>query len=156
MAWNPNTDPSVAGYNLYYGGASRTYTNVINVGSTTNVMIVNGLVEGKTYYFAVTAYTFEGSESDFSDEIHVYGAGVDDDDARRDVWFDPCRFDFRSLAANWYELQQSTDLVHWTTVWQTTGSRTSGWNMTRAINAPGAQFYRVVLHCFVSKAREFV
>jgi len=35
LEWNPNTDPSVAGYNVYYGGTSRTYTNVINAGNST-------------------------------------------------------------------------------------------------------------------------
>jgi hypothetical protein len=56
LDWNPNTDPSIAGYNVYYGGASHSYTNVINIGSSTNA-VVGGLLEGQTYYFAVTAYT---------------------------------------------------------------------------------------------------
>ena len=35
LQWNPSTDPSVVGYNVYYGVASRTYTNKIDVGNTT-------------------------------------------------------------------------------------------------------------------------
>jgi hypothetical protein len=36
LAWNPSTDPLVAGYNIYYGGASGTYTNEICAGNATN------------------------------------------------------------------------------------------------------------------------
>src|SRR5947199_354933 len=68
LQWNPNTDPSVVGYNLYVGASSRNYTNVTSVGNSTN-KIVGGLKEGKNYYFAVTAYDVEGYESDYSEEI---------------------------------------------------------------------------------------
>ena len=27
LAWNQSTDPTIVGYNIYYGGASGTYTN---------------------------------------------------------------------------------------------------------------------------------
>src|SRR5262245_58719956 len=68
LQWNPSTDPSVTGYNIYYGAASRTYTNKIDVGNTTNATI-SGLVEGVTYYFAATAYNILGAESDYSAEV---------------------------------------------------------------------------------------
>jgi len=32
LAWNACTDPNVAGYNVYYGGASGAYTNEICAG----------------------------------------------------------------------------------------------------------------------------
>ena len=67
LAWNASADPTVAGYKAYYGVASRTYTNIINVGKATNVTI-SGLVEGATYYFAATAYDTLGVESAFSIE----------------------------------------------------------------------------------------
>ena len=50
LAWNPSTDPTVVGYNLYYGGTSGTYTNMINAGNVTNTTI-SGLIQGTTYYF---------------------------------------------------------------------------------------------------------
>jgi hypothetical protein len=68
LAWNPSTDPIVAGYNIYYGGASATYTNEIPVGNATNVTI-SGLVPGATYYFAATTYSAAGVESAFSSEV---------------------------------------------------------------------------------------
>ena len=48
--------------------ASRTYTNKVNAGNATSVTIP-GLVDGTTYYFAVTAYDILALESDYSDEI---------------------------------------------------------------------------------------
>ena len=68
LAWNPSTDPNVAGYNIYYGGVSHTYTNKIPVGNATSVTI-SGLVQGTTYYFAATTYSASGLESQFSSEL---------------------------------------------------------------------------------------
>ncbi len=68
LAWDPSPDDSVAGYNAYYGVASRSYTNLIDVGDATRATIP-GLIEGTTYFFAVTAYNFLGLESVFSDEL---------------------------------------------------------------------------------------
>ena len=68
LAWDPSPDPSVVGYRLYEGNESLVYTNVINIGNGTTATIV-GLIEGATYYFAVTAYDANGVESSFSGEI---------------------------------------------------------------------------------------
>lgn len=68
LTWSPSPDANVAGYNVYYGVASRNYTNRIDVGTATNAT-VNGLIEGVTYYFAATAYNILGVESDYSEEV---------------------------------------------------------------------------------------
>src|SRR5438067_3721520 len=62
LVWNPSPGTNVAGYNVYYGGASRSYTNKVNAGNATNAT-VSGLIEGGTYFFAVTAYDSNGLES---------------------------------------------------------------------------------------------
>ena len=67
LAWDPSLDTNVAGCNVYYGVASHSYTNMVHVGKATNATI-SGLVEGVTYYFAATAYSILGLESDFSNE----------------------------------------------------------------------------------------
>lgn len=67
LSWDPNTEPDLAGYKVYYGTSSHNYTETIDVGNTTTYQIT-GLSEG-TYYFAVTAYDTSGNESDFSDEV---------------------------------------------------------------------------------------
>ena len=68
LAWNASTNPIVAGYNVYYGGASGTYTNEMAVGTATNVTI-SGLIQGAIYCFAATTYTSSGVESPFSSEV---------------------------------------------------------------------------------------
>src|SRR5258708_12781651 len=68
LAWDPSTDPSVAGYRVYDGVASHTYTSVTNVGAATRVML-SGLTTGTTYFFAVTSYTTTGLESPFSGQL---------------------------------------------------------------------------------------
>ena len=67
LQWLPSTDPNVVGYNIYYGGASETYTNKISAADMTNA-VVSGLAPGDIYYFAVTAYDDTGLESPFSNE----------------------------------------------------------------------------------------
>lgn len=74
LAWDSNPESDIGGYIVYYGCASRNYTNAVNVGNvTTNT--VRGLVDGATYFFAVTAYNTNGLESDFSDEVSYSSAG---------------------------------------------------------------------------------
>jgi hypothetical protein len=68
LAWNPSTDPTVVGYNLYFGGTSGTYTNMINAGNVTNTTI-SGLIPGTTYYFVATTYSSLGVQSPFSNEV---------------------------------------------------------------------------------------
>jgi hypothetical protein len=68
LAWNPDAGTNIGGYKIYYGAASRTYANVNNVGNVTNAT-VSGLVSGKVYYFAATAYDTSGAESDYSAEV---------------------------------------------------------------------------------------
>lgn len=68
LAWNRSTNPIVAGYYIYYGGISGTYTNVIDAGNATNTTI-SGLIPGTICYFAATAYSASGLESPFSSEI---------------------------------------------------------------------------------------
>ena len=68
LAWNASTDPTVVGYNIYYGGASGDYTNTLSAGNATN-LTVSGLVAGDTYYFAATSYNSSGVQSPFSSEV---------------------------------------------------------------------------------------
>jgi hypothetical protein len=68
LAWDANTEPDLGGYRLYYGTASQAYSQVIDVGNTTQVTVSN-LNQGGTYFFVVTAYNLQGAESDYSNEI---------------------------------------------------------------------------------------
>jgi hypothetical protein len=68
LAWDPNDEPDVAGYIVYYGTQSGAYDFDVDVGNYDSVTI-SGLEKNMKYYLAVTAYDIEGNESDFSDEI---------------------------------------------------------------------------------------
>jgi hypothetical protein len=68
LAWSSSADTNVVGYRIYYGVASRSYTNMIDVGDALTATVTN-LVEGTTYYFAATAYNILGMESEYSDEV---------------------------------------------------------------------------------------
>jgi len=68
LAWDPSPDPAVKGYNVYCGGSSQSYTNLINAQAGTN-LTVTGLVAGGTYYFAATSYDASGLESVPSAEV---------------------------------------------------------------------------------------
>jgi len=144
LDWNPNPDSSIAGYNVYYGNASRSYTSVTNVGSSTNTM-VGGLLEGQTYYFAVTAYTYDGEESDYSDEfVYLVPGMLTLTQATTPA--SPLIIRFPVEAGHSYQLQQSTDLVNWTTFWQTTGYSNVWVEFNAPITPAPAGFYRVVSH----------
>lgn len=74
--WNMNSESDLAGYIVYYGTASRTYSlmstsiGMAGDGSTgTPSKIISGLLDGTTYYFGVTAYDATGNESTFSGEV---------------------------------------------------------------------------------------
>jgi hypothetical protein len=68
-----NTDGSIlnnlAGFHVYYGTAADAMSLEIDVpGATSTSYVVDGLAPG-TYYFAVTAYSSSGTESDESNVV---------------------------------------------------------------------------------------
>ena len=68
LEWDPPADGVIAGYVIRYGARSGTYTNQIDVGSTTRFS-VNGLNAGRGYYFTVVAYDSARSLSAPSGEV---------------------------------------------------------------------------------------
>ena len=68
LEWDPNTEPDLAGYNIYWGYASGDYAFSADVGNQTTYT-VTGLIPGMTYYYVATAYDTDGLESDYSDEV---------------------------------------------------------------------------------------
>jgi hypothetical protein len=72
LAWNPNTDPDLAGYKIYESTSSGTYGAAIaTVPPSTTSFAVTGLQRGVTYYFVITAYDTSGNESARSAEVRV-------------------------------------------------------------------------------------
>jgi hypothetical protein len=67
LTWDPDPASNLAGYRLYYGTSSGVYTQEIDVGNMTATLVSN-LTEGRTYFFAVTAYN-TAAESLPSNEV---------------------------------------------------------------------------------------
>jgi hypothetical protein len=72
LAWNPNSEPDLAGYKLNIGIQSIVAGNppveIRDVGNVTQHQ-VDGLDYGTTYFFTATAYNQAGLESGHSNEV---------------------------------------------------------------------------------------
>src|SRR5205085_847430 len=74
LQWDPNPEPDISGYRLFYGPSSGNYTQQIDVRNTTAATVSN-LADG-TYFFVVTAYNTAIVESLPSDEVSaIVGVG---------------------------------------------------------------------------------
>jgi hypothetical protein len=58
----------------------------------------------------------------------------------------PMQIRFPVDIGHWYELQQSTDLISWSTISQTTGVSNVWVEFDAPASASKAVFYRVILH----------
>ena len=71
LTWDQGSESDLAGYKVYFGTSSGTYSLPTDVGLT-NQHTVPNLTEGMTYYFAVTAYDTAGNESLPSNEVSAF------------------------------------------------------------------------------------
>ncbi len=85
LAWDPNSEPDLAGYRVYYkeafsgppynGTGATEGDSPIDVGNVTEFTL-SGLTDGVTYFFVVTAYDTEGLESDYSNEVNTVAGNM--------------------------------------------------------------------------------
>jgi hypothetical protein len=71
LTWTAPTSGAAVGYRVYYGTASKNYSQTKGSGTysaTTNISL-SDLPTGNTYYFAVTAVDAAGVESSYSNEV---------------------------------------------------------------------------------------
>ena len=68
LEWYAVIHSLLEGYVVHYGTYSGDYDVSLDVGNWTSCTIAD-LEESETYYFAVTAYSTEEEESDFSNEV---------------------------------------------------------------------------------------
>ncbi|HOX59732.1 MAG TPA: hypothetical protein P5205_21445 [Candidatus Paceibacterota bacterium] len=67
LAWDASPSAAVAGYRVYWGTNSRAYFGVTNAGLVLTQAVV--LPHRGRWFFAATAYSTNGLESDFSSEV---------------------------------------------------------------------------------------
>lgn len=82
LSWDANTEPTLAGYRVYYKSGSSLFPfdgteasegmSPIDVRNSTTTTI-SGLDPDKSYYFTVTAYDSLGVEGDYSRIVYVPG-----------------------------------------------------------------------------------
>jgi hypothetical protein len=67
LSWDRNAtrsdEPMASGYRIYYGTASNTYANSLDVGNVTAFTVPAILTDGTAYYFRVKSYNVYGTES---------------------------------------------------------------------------------------------
>lgn len=116
LAWGGSTDSTTTGYVVYAFEENTTLLARVDVGGSTYVEI-DGLKEGLSYTFYVTAYNPYYVESPPSLAVNfqvpglvlmVSGAGIG-----------PCRVCFPAAPGCSHGLQAPTGLVNWSTIWQT-------------------------------------
>lgn len=142
LTWNASASPNVIGYDIYYGPACGTYTNMVSVGNVTNATI-SGLGEAVPSYFVVKARNSVGLESLPSNEIAC--------DVATSVWLaiqTICQLGVPASVtitangatpAQWV-LESSSDLKNWTTTAVGTNPLV---NVSLAVTGSPALFFRL-------------
>lgn len=70
LSWDASAGPDLAGYKIYQATASGAHgAPIATVPTDLTSYTVTGLETGTTYFFVVTAYNSDGSESSFSNEV---------------------------------------------------------------------------------------
>jgi hypothetical protein len=66
LTWDRNAsrsdEPMVSGYRVYYGTATNSYNQSLDVGNVTSFTVPSVLQDGTTYYFRVKSYNVFGTE----------------------------------------------------------------------------------------------
>lgn len=145
LAWNPSPSSGVAGYNLYVLEENSVTPTRITVGNT-NQITVTSLKEGLHYSFTVTAYNASAMESTPSNEaLFVVPVPLSMVSATSNGLK---RIQFQGAPGRSYELQATSDLRTWATIWQTGSVATYA---PLEFEDPesgilGCRFYRLVVH----------
>lgn len=91
LFWNENRESDLAGYNIYF--SYSYYGQYELIGSSAYADFVDyDAVNGETYYYAVTAYDYNGNESDLSRDV-IYSTP-------RPEGFNQAIFDFHQFPEN--------------------------------------------------------
>jgi hypothetical protein len=116
LSWNQSPGSAVTGYYVYAHEENAPAPTRLDAGNTNHFVLPN-LKEGLRYTFTVTAYNAAGSESAPSGTaLVVVPVPIEMLSASptTGLW----RIQFPGAPGRSYELQATTDLKTWTTIWQ--------------------------------------
>ena len=144
LGWNPDASADVAGYMVLYGTNSALPDQSVDSPGTS--ITINGLQPGQTYYFSVAAYNSQSVIGPHSAPIPYLvpgkliltpGAGGA-----------PMTLTFPVAPSSWYEVQASSDLVNWQTIYVTAAYYFNDWVAFTDYDVPifPQRFYRLVMH----------
>jgi len=144
LGWNAETN--VAGYVLYYGTNSGSYTSNytyrIDAGTNLSATATN-LQPGQNYYFAVTAYNSARAESAPSTPIAYLVTGILTMAPPSKTT--PLTIKFPVAPGHTYIVQGSTDLKKWTNLWSMGTASSNAWVSYQITNTKSFKnrFYRL-------------
>lgn len=78
LAWDANTETNLAGYKLHFNTdkAGAPYTTTVDVGNVLEYTFEELDLDANNYWFVATAYSVEGFESDYSNEVTTKPPGA--------------------------------------------------------------------------------
>jgi hypothetical protein len=146
ISWDAAADASAKGYIVYAGKSGTNYTAQMDVGTNTSVTFT-GMTEGTTNYFAVSAYNAANIVSAPSSAITYIVPGKLSMKTKS-APTSAAALTFATAPGHYYQVQASTDMINWTTVYQTA---TATNNATVEYDDPQAssmskRYYRLLMH----------
>jgi len=154
LDWNSSSSTDASGYYVYYGTTSGIYSYRVDAGSATSVTLTN-LIPGATYYLAATTYDSTGNQSAFSGELSyvVPASSINGSTPTLTMTAspnagNPASLQFPAQTGHWYEIQATSDLVNWTSIWQSAvATADTSLQFTDPDSASySSRFYRLVAH----------
>lgn len=153
LDWSPSSSSNATGYYVYYGTTSGIYSYRVDAGNADSVTITN-LAAGATYYLAATTYDANGDQSAFSGELSFVAPASSTSSTPTLTMTaspnagQPASLQFPAETGHWYEIQATTDLQSWTSIWQSAvaTANTSLQFTDAASGSYSSRFYRLVTH----------
>jgi hypothetical protein len=111
LSWAAANNPAVTGFHVYYGTASRSYSNILTVGNTSRA-VISGLTFGTVYYVAVSELDSRGHESALSAEITFQAGSAMLTSAN--IGGQRFSFNLQGSTGQQYVILSSTNFLDWT------------------------------------------
>ena len=146
IAWDASASPGVAGYMVHRGTTNGVYYASYDAGTNTSINLT-GLIEGQTNYFVVAAYGSNRLEGAASGQISYIVPGLMRYSTPTQQG-NPASLIFPVANGHWYEVQASTNLTTWSTIWQSPTSSSNAWVTYQDPQSISfrTRFYRLLMH----------